>query len=327
MKTRIYIIFLLAAILILSGCSPYEQVEDTIYLQNASVKTSLFQIPIFLNDESSQFIIRPHLSLGKLNSAAGSVGEHTKVNSSGLYQVDTLSDGYREPSGANSFNYKGSNFQIKNNDFTLGLDLDIFFSQKFGLSGGIGFSEVENVSFSNYRVGIALRDHSGITGIRFDAGVAWMETQNDIRSVIVRTTKEWGSSTTESHIIFTRDKDLQHNTAYYLNLGLTLRPPESPIGVFINLGYINQQLLDYEPYSYDEDYYQQIWFPWYNEGEYYQSDLRSEYNAGLLDLSGGVLFNFMPTMKLAAGVKYYTELSENLIPSTVYPFVSLQFGM
>jgi hypothetical protein len=160
-------------------------------------------------------------------------------------------------------------------------------------------------------------------GIRFDVGLSWQQVHYDVRSMVVRSR----TSTNFNEVIFLRDIGKQTNSGFYLNLNLTHDHPDALIGGFLNIGYIQQSILDIEPFERDPEFYSNSQYIFTPTVEYIQNDLRNEIETGFLNLSSGVLFNYTSNIKLITGVKYFTEISDKeLIKNQISPFVQLHLG-
>jgi hypothetical protein len=308
------------SVILITGCTTSEVVHDTIYLQNAKINAPLVQIPVFLStsDTTSNFIITPRIFIGRNETFKGQISGHSLVNQTGIFQVDS-SNSYEIP-GVNIYDFKGDNFQLYTSTFNFGFDADFMIGEKVLLSGGLNFSSIENSSLIGFRGGLGFKNYNRPMGFRFDIGLSWQELQYDVQSLIVR---EKSSSNT-NEVFFLRDKGKQKNSGFYLNFNLTHDDPESPIGGFANLGYIEQYMLDIEPLEYDNSVYDEP----FNNSEYQQSDLRNEIKSGFFNVSAGILLKITDNLRVMGGIKYFTEITDkNIIPDYISPFVQFHLAL
>lgn len=322
--------FLFLCFILSSGCAPYEEVRETIYMQNAAIKVPLLQTPVFLNtgDSTSTFEITPRIFLGNNKIFKGSAGTPTMVNGSGIFQVDTVFEGdyfyYREAPGANVYHPKKENYSITASMYNLGLDANINVTKAFSLSGGYNFSVIDKNILEGYRAGIGLRNYQSPYGIRLDGGFMWQESYYDVSNVIITSYTEWGGGSS-SKVAFYRDIGVQTNSSFYLNLSITFYDRISPLGGFINIGYYKQSLLDIEPKDFDENYFNDG-NPFTIGGEYSREDLRSSIETAFLNITPGLLFEFFQSARIIGGVRYVLEMGDqNVMNNILFPFVQMQF--
>jgi hypothetical protein len=322
-----FIPLILLSFFLLTGCAN-EVIKDTIYLQNAKINAPVSQLPVFLttSDSSSIFVVRPRIFIGNNNTYSSRVSGHSNVNFNGEFQVDTImQDGrysYIESPGANRYTFKGENYELNTTSLNIGFDADISISKSFIISGGLNFSNINQTTLRNWRGGIGLRNYSRPYGLRFDAGVSWQEVQYDVQSIIIREK----TSSQYNEVFFLRDQGKQNNQGFYFNLNLTHDDPDALLGGFVNLGYIQQIILNVEPLEYDRSFYDNsINFDYTRE--YFQTNLVQEITTGFLNASSGIFYNFYENIRLIIGLKYITEISDNKIAKDQFsPFLQLHLA-
>ncbi len=305
----------------LSSCS---QITDTLYVQDVNVKGPINQPPIRVTGkDSSSFTITPKFFINTKKSYDGLVEGHTKVNSEGFFQVDTIRNGdevtYRETAGVNNFQFEEENLHWSMPDYLVGLDIDIALSRKIALSGGFSISSKDKTNLYGYRFGLGFFSASENVGVRFDGGVIWQKYSYDAASVIIR---DDGSSTRE--VIFFRDKGSSTNLNHYLSLTINTIYDLLPVNFLVNVGYSGQSLIDYEPRDTDDSYY--LFFP-ISDPYYDVKDLRSEAYAAFINISPGIYANLNEWSRLVFAVRFFFELDIEDSQSSTFIIPMVQFDL
>lgn len=308
--------------LLISFCSCGPTVTDTLYVQDVNVKGPINQPPIRVTGkDSSTFTISPKVFINSNKGYNGLVDGHTKVNSDGIFQVDTAANGngihYYESAGANGFEFKGENLHWSLPDYSVGFDLDIAISRKVALSGGFSMSGKDKNNLYGYRAGLGFFSASGNYGIRFDGGVIWQKYSYDASSVIIR---EDGSSSKE--VFFFRDKGSSVNLNHYLSLTFNTIYDQLPLNFLLNVGYTGQSLIDYEPKNMDRTYYVIIPNPNYNV-----EDRRGEAYAAFVNVSPGIYANLNEWSRLLLAVRFFFELDIKDTRNSTFIIPMVQFDM
>lgn len=331
-KFMVYLSFqVICSISFLSGCAPYENVSETIYMQDAKIDAPLFQIPIFLStsDTSSIMEVIPRIFLGRNKSALIKAGSSTRVNRDGIFQVDTIFENgyyyYRPAEGVNVYSPKKYNCLINSTIYSLGLDANLSFSKLIVISGGFSYSQVNYHGLMGYRAGIGFKNYEAPYGIRFDAGLFWQETYYDVSTIVVTTTKEWFGGTTTSAGFF-RDEGTHNNSGYYLNMDITFNDEYFPLGGFLNFGFHKQTLLDVEPSNYDKNYYyDDTLIPIF--GTYSRQDMRQSVDASFFNFTPGLMFEYFPSARIIGGARFIFEIGDQKsVGKLISPFLQMQFA-
>lgn len=124
------------------------------------------------------------------HSRSGNIHGHTKVNTNGIFQVDTIKTTtpytYTEHAGANIYNFTGTNFSWRLPRMQYGLDLEVRVLNDVALCGGGSYSTMDqNKYWQAYGMVSTLFSSPNGSSVRIDAGV---ELQNiDYRADFVRT--------------------------------------------------------------------------------------------------------------------------------------------
>ena len=111
----------------------------------------------------------------------------------------------------------------------------------------------------------------------------------------------------------------------FINLTFNTASKNWPINFFINAGYSNQKLIDFEPKDYDNKYY--YWLPAYDYNREVIEDLRGESTAGFINITPGLYFRLSESSRIAAGVRFFFETQlENAATTTfILPMLQADF--
>src|SRR5690606_16805047 len=263
---------------------------ETIYLQSAEVKSPLTHTPIMISDSSGKRVtFSPRIFINSSKKMGTYSGNHTDVNMNGVFQVDTLkkSDGsvyYKESASANVFRYKGDNMNWITPDYNFGLDVDLKLTDVTSLSLGINNSSISNTNLTGYRIGLGFTQAKNGLAIRFDLGALWQESAYDASSVVKQTYDDIFSDPV-TDIYFMRDIKTEAYFNYYFGLTINSYNPEWPFGFFLNLGFIKQKLIDFEPENLDPTFY------FFSPVTYVRTDTRQDFAYSIYSISPGIYFN------------------------------------
>ena len=309
------------AISILFSLSSCTTITDTLYVQDVNVKGPINQPPIRVTGkDSSSFTISPKFFINTNKKHNGLVEGHTRANSEGFFQVDTIRDGdevtYRETSGVNNNQFKGENLHWSMPDYFIGLDLDIAISRKVALSGGFSMSSKDKTNLYGYRVGLGFFTASENVGVRFDGGLIWQKYSYEAASVIVH---DDGFSIPE--VIFFRDRGSSTNLNHYLSLTINTIYDNLPVNFLLNVGYSGQSLIDYEPSETDDNYYI-IFNP-----NYRIEDQRGEAYAAFINVSPGIYANINEWSRLVFAVRFFFEIDFEESSNSTFIIPMVQFDL
>jgi hypothetical protein len=314
------IIFIVISISFLFGsCTT---ITDTLYVQNVDVKGPINQPPVRVTrKDSTSFTISPKFFINSNKKYSGLIDGHTPVNSEGIFQVDTIKNenSYKIALGENTFDFEGENLNWSIPDYFVGVDIDIAISKKVALSGGFSLSGKDKTNLYGYRVGLGFFSASNNIGVRFDGGLIWQKYTYDAASVIVREEEtDFESSTSE--VIFFRDRGKSTNLNHYLSLTINTIYEELPLNFLVNFGYSGQSLIDFEPNSYDKDYY--IFNPVYRV-----EDMRGEAYAAFINVSPGVYMSLNEWSRLIFAVRFFFEVDFESSSKSTFVIPMVQFDL
>jgi hypothetical protein len=293
------LIFFSAIAFSLASCST---ITDTLYVQEINVKGPVNQPPVKVTSkDTALFTISPRFFFNTKKNYSGLIEGHTKVNSEGFFQIDTLRNGnelsYRETPGANTNEFYGENLYWSLPDYYVGFDIDIPLSKKIVLSGGFNLSSKEKTNLYGYRIGFGFLSLKDNLGIRFDGGIIWQKYSFEAASVVVRN----NSDLSESEVFFFRDKESSVNINHYFSLTFNTAYENFPFNFLINLGYSGQTLVDYEPRDVDYSFY--LFDP-----NYRLKDARGEAYAAFVNASPGIYADINEWSRIIFAVRFFYEL-------------------
>ncbi len=277
--------------------------SDTLYLQEAEVYGPINQPPVsFMNDSNDKtFSFSPKIYLNGTKKLKGQVSGHSKVNSAGIFAVDSSLDdsGYmifKEKKTDNKFDFEGQNLTWHTPDYLVGFDLDYYMTSKFILSGGLTLSEVDNSNLFGWRLGVGLGGITNNVGIRFDAGLVWQEYEYSAQTVVVRDTWSFAGSS-EDLVYYFDDRGKTTNLNHYVSINFHYSNREAVLNPFISFAYSKQKILDFEPHSARQEE-----FPIYG---YNTIDLRGDADVSYLVITPGAYFHVNDWIKLVVSAKYF----------------------
>jgi hypothetical protein len=299
-------------------------ITDSLYVQDVDVKGPINQLPIKITGrDSSLFTISPRFFINSNKKFNGLIEGHTKVNSEGIFQVDTNINGnqtmYNISQGTNKFDFEGENLYWSIPDYMVGFDIDIALSKKIALSGGFSLSGKDNTNLYGYSVGLGFFSASNNVGVRFDGGLIWQKYTYDAASVIIREEHpDFNSSASE--VIFFRDRGKSTNLNHYLSLTFNTIYDNLPVNFLLNVGYSGQSLIDYEPESPDDNYY--LFDPYYRV-----EDMRGEGFAAFINVSPGIYANVNEWSRLVFAVRFYFEVDFEESTNSTFIIPMIQFDL
>jgi hypothetical protein len=307
MKKIQYLIFVFTGIsvLLLAGCDP-ETITQTIYLQDIEVKGPISQPPLHITNgqKAGTVSFSPKVFINNKKSVSAQVEGHTKVNSQGFYQVDTVynNDGtwYYTESNVNNFTFNGDNLTWNLPDAAMGIDLDICVSNHFAISGGFNYVVQRQKSLIGGSVGLGFYTEKEGNSTRFDAGIIWQSMSYDASSVVV--TARSLSGTSSGTVDFFRDRDTENTINFFASLTYNTAFENLPVNFFISAGYFSQTIVGYEPRSTDVDFH-----PITNT-TVIKEDLRGEATAGFLNVTPGIYKDITDWSRVILGVRLLKEI-------------------
>ena len=285
----------------LISCSPSTTVTK-IYLQEVEVSGPMNSSPIHITDSSGTGVtISPRISFNTKNTHTGKIDEHTRVNSQGVFQVDTIitNDGtfyFQETPGANKYQFNGKNFTWYTPDVTASLDIDFKISKSFAFFVGGNYSVVEQKPIWGGLFGIGLMGTGKSAAFRFDVGLNIQDIPYNAYTIVSVTTT--GSSGTSSYVV--DYDDISNKTQYNPFAAITINSFNKDwlFNIFLNAGYRSQSVVNFTPK--DEVYHN----PFYYADVYATEDLRGEVTAGIVDITPGLYFNLGESGKIILGAKF-----------------------
>ncbi len=321
MKNIKYYIIMTIITLLHLGCGV---VTNKLYIQEANLESNLNSPPLNItkNKTAGSITVSPNISINSQKKISGIVMEHTKVNSSNVFQVDSIiAEGnisYKE-SGKNVYSYKGNNMKWNLPEAALGLNIDLALSDRFALTIGA------NTYFQNEKSSVG--GHAGIgyfkgdekLGVRLEGGILWQKIYYDISSVLITTYEPfWGDKTT--NVTFMSDKSSKACLDYYATLTFNSNSQSNFIDFFLSLGFFSQALLDFEHKNPDPGYYIFGNITTYESGE-------SDDSATILFVNPGLTLNLNENSRINLGAKMHLINGVSSISNNFLFTPMIQFDM
>lgn len=306
MKT---LIFLLSLIL-LSGCAAV--IDQKVYIQNMSVQGPIHTPPMSIIDKNSagKLVFSPKIYINPSSSLRGNLF-HTLVNEKGVYQLDTIRNGYNisyNESSKNQFQYKGENIQWDLPNFAGGADIQLPIQEKVNVDVGINYSDFENFSLLGGHIGFcfySIREHNSAS---FSLGLHAQEMYYNASTVVITTIDEaFGPTHTVLKFYNDRDKDWVCNiyASFMVNYFYDF------INFNIAGSFFSQSAFNYKSDSYNPDYY------FFNNSSESDGAKVSEYGT-FLSLTPGVYTYLNDMIRLSGSINIVYELG-NLNPISNNP--------
>jgi hypothetical protein len=310
------------------GCGPTHEI--TLYLQQLEVRGPVNQPPLHItrDPEGGKVTVTPYVSFSSEKLLQGHISGHSRINNSGLYQVDTMktSDNlgvyFQERAGVNTIPFTGRNLRWKLPSSTFGISADLPLSRVFALSLGAGYSTVERDGLLNYHVGIGhMINGRGVAG-RLEVGLNWQELKYQALTAVASRPL----NSTIADVSFYLDEGKSRTTDLYVTLTINSTEPDWIANPFVQAGFANQSLADFRPTAPKTE-------PWIVAPSYLVvpqaivNDLRGAFFSRYFMITPGVYFTPTTSTRLLVGVRinWQSEI-ENSRPGTVIlPFLQFDY--
>jgi hypothetical protein len=321
-STNYLIAITLGSLIFQLGCGV---TKNTFYLQNIEVNGPVKQLPLHITNgqKANSITISPRISIANSSSIQGKILQPTPVNSSGIYQVDSVYiDGnlnYKE-STADKYGYTGKNMEWNMPDYMAAFDIDYCFSNHAALALGANISSINSTSLMGWNAGIGLFTQKGSSSLRLDAGLTWQQIQFEALTVVKTEYTPYGGTTQAPIITFFKDLKKESYLNPYLSLTYNSCFPDYPVNFFLSLSYFNQTLFDFQPDNLNSDYYP-FTFNTIN------IDTRGDGSVTFVGFTPGVYFYLNETLRISGGVKILKELQMDSISKSVFVSPLVQLDM
>src|SRR5690606_25286747 len=150
-----------------------------------------------------------------------------------------------------------------------------------------------------------------------DLGALWQESAYDASSVVKQTYDDIFSDPV-TDIYFMRDIKTEAYFNYYFGLTINSYNPEWPFGFFLNLGFIKQKLIDFEPENLDPTFY------FFSPVTYVRTDTRQDFAYSIYSISPGIYFNISDLSRIIFTMRY-SALGSSDAKSFFYPMFQIDF--
>lgn len=307
MKTILVLTALCAAALLTSCAS------QSVYLQNLRSDGSLVKPPLFMTNNPQEGDVRvvPKIAVHVPQTLVGRTHGHSKVNTSGVYQVDTVDENgvvrFIERAGVNKNSFQGRNFRWEPPKINASVDVEYFVTKTFSVVAGANYTPGRGRSFLGAAAGVGFSFESKNLGLRIDLGAHWSSVAYDVEYVVA--SKLFGDSDARVEVFRESGTSSYLNTygAFTLNTKITGWPVQG----FLQLGINRQKLVELD-----------------RQTSFSGNSLVLQ-SASFFTLTPGVYFNVVPTLRVVAGVHLSdeTELLEADPGVLVAPFLQFEVGL
>jgi hypothetical protein len=301
-KTGFISAVVISSMLIISGCA--REIEETIYLGDAKIKSPISTPPVHLN----------------INSRPGDITISPKFsftnNKSMLTTSDEVFPGTITLSDGSVYRPKDKNIEWVYSRFVFGADMDFKISRLFALFGGFSFS---NDNYSGANIGAGIFSSSTEPIIRFDFGLSFQSYKyNAITIVDQQITYFWGGESSDRYLF--RDDGKNTSSSPFFTLTFNSNNDSAFVSYFVSAGYFMQTLLNFTP---QDSYYSNEVFT------RVVVDERSDCTAGFLYFNPGVSFKLNTQMRLLINAKLLKESALGLDTGNIIiiPNVQVDFNL
>jgi hypothetical protein len=298
-------------------------VTQEIFLQDAEISGPFNQPPLHVtnNLEPNTITVSPRIGFGTSTRLDARVDGHSKVNSQGFFQVDTLQNGdsiryFRETAGVNNQSYRGKNLHWNIPAVTVGLEFDFVVSRSFGLIGGIDYASSGDKSVWGGHAGLSLRGEGESSALRFEGGIHWQSLSGTISSLVITTASSpFGSGT--PYIMFYEDDIQSSHVNPFASLTINSKRDDWPVNIALQLGISRQTLFDFSPKNTSVP------------GFFYvltTVDNRGEKTATIFTATSVICFDVSPMSRVVAGVRVLKHDFEDAgNPVLLIPMMQVDF--
>lgn len=174
-------------------------------------------------------------------------GDHTNVNSSGIYEVEEVEgSNYKiERNGVNNFRFEGDNFRWTLPSYQGMLDFDLAVANNISLNGGIGLSEINGNLFWSKSLGLGFFAQGKNFAWRFDTGIKFNEMETDVDYVLMEDDNDFFPGTTRRvYFLNKEEKKEQHNM--FFSFTINSAGYDWPINYFFSYNLSWQTFYDFK---------------------------------------------------------------------------------
>ncbi len=178
----IFVLFL--SLFLFTCCSSVDPVVNRIQNVKTETASQNRHIKITADKEDYPLQIGATFSVNGDKNFENSIEGHTKINSKGFFEIDTIqfvgpeSFTFTETEGINDFFFNGDNFSVEYPDYEFGLELDLAVTKFAAFSFGANFYQFSDKSYIGNSFGLGIFKEHNDWGIRFDVGLDIRHSQS-----------------------------------------------------------------------------------------------------------------------------------------------------
>ena len=312
---------LLIISVILTGCTTITQ---TTYLQNVEITGPINPPPIKVIDgqKAGDITLSTSFSFNQTNKSNANTGTHTKVNSQGIYQIDTVKDGtsiWYAPSGNDTYDFEGKNLLWNLPEFSFTVNSAICISNHVDFSAGLNFVNQDHRSLIGGNAGFGFFTEKENSAFRLNVGILWQQLYYYATSAVITEYKPAFSSS-KTEVYFYKDQDKTTSWNPYVSLTYNSTMKDFPLNFFLNLGFFGETIYDFKPTRPNEEFY-----PF--GINFHSVDARGEGTASFFTYGGGIYLRLTDFAKFSAGVRFFNETQFDGSPNSFYALPIIQVDM
>lgn len=300
----------------LTGCTVTREAT----LRDAHIKGAISLPPVYQaeNTEGGRIKIIPHLNYTPAEDIKASVDPTAYSNKSG--NNGGLSTNYTKLSKINEAEQmeytSGGNLTWEIPNISGGLDIELFLSRGFGVTGSYNISS----GGSNGSFGLALQSVKNDVGIRLDAGLLFNHFSYEAYSIVEEKIESIFGSSSETY--YYHDFGSSNSTNIYISLTFNSTNRENLLGFLLSMGYFRQTVLDYNPGNLDDGYY--LLFP--PLPIVINNNTRLESTLGYFNILPAICTNINDNIRMTGGVRMNTEIESGSGDVNFWPFIQTEFS-
>lgn len=307
---------------LVEGCAV---VKQSVFLQNTEISGPINQPALHIteNQKKNTITFSPNIFINTQKNYKGQVNGHTNVNSSGVFQIDTIYNGdgtvnYKE-SPENKYVYSGQNLNWSLPNVQVGFQIDVALFDHLAVSGGLNYSESNRDKLISGNAGIGFFTDKDNSAVRFDIGMLFQNTFYTTSSVVITTiSPAFGSD--KSYVSFFRDRGNSTATDFFSTFTYNTTGRDNLVNFYFSLGYFGQTIMNYKPENMNSGEY-----PFSNNN--IEQDTRGDVFTSFLYFAPGVYKDFEDWGRISIGIRLLKETKISNSSNSLFVVPAAQFDM
>ena len=223
---------------------------QSVYLQSITVDGPQAQPPLFITRDNTpgDFRVAPRFAVNARQTLVGRSNGHFKVNSQGVYQVDTINANgavrYYERDGVNTNIFQGRNFSWDATRWDASVECEYIATPMLSLVGGVSYSSAASQDFLGANLGVGFFFEGKNLAVRVDIGAHAATTAYDVQYVVTQLPFWPGSRDTE--VFFRHEKGKNSHVNAYGAFTLNSKVTDWPLQFFVQAAINRQTIAEFD---------------------------------------------------------------------------------